>query len=128
MFVFIYAQVVNEPVTVSEQPWVTELRSRPDWVTMDLDSFSVQTTVNLALRLLEQSLKGIVLIDVKSTDGSAIPFVPLMELANNAQSQVVILKQGHEHYLVDKVWATIPDANKLLEVTNDQWQDLVKID
>jgi hypothetical protein len=126
MLVFIYAQVLTQSNSIpTEHPWVTELRNQPDWVTMDLDSFSAQPTVNLALRLLEQAERGLVCIDIKSKDGSAIPFAPLMETSLKDGSQINILKTGVEHYLVEKVWATLPDDHKRANLTDEDWKALV---
>ena len=126
MLVFIYAQVNSQASTTpNDHHWVTELRNQPDWVTMDLDSFSAQPTVNLALRLLEQAEKALVFIDVKTKDGSAIPFVPLMETVLKEGKQIAVLKSGPEHYLVDKVWATLPDNHKRANLTDEDWKSLV---
>jgi hypothetical protein len=126
MLVFIYAQIIAQPATTpTEHPWVAELRSQPDWVTMDLDSFSVQATVNLAIRLLEQADKGLIFIDVKSKDGTAIPFVPLMESVLKEGNQIATLKSGPDHYLVDKVWSTLSDSDKMNNPSEEEFKQLI---
>jgi len=120
MLVLIHARVTDsEEIQFKSNPVIAAKSQNSDWITMELDSYSDYQMVTLAARLMDQSSKTVVLLEVDSESGTATPFAPLLEkIAKNPHH--FLIRRGVKHNLVDRLSAQIPANQIKLNLSDDE--------
>jgi hypothetical protein len=119
MLVLIHARVTDSnEIHFKGNPVIAAKSQNSDWITMELDSYTDYQMSILAGRLMDQSAKTVVLLEVDSESATATPFAPLLEkIAKNPHHYLI--RRGVKHNLVERLTAQIPTAQIQLNLSDD---------
>jgi len=119
MLIVIHARVTDsEKIQFKANPVIAAKSQNSDWITMELDNYTDYQMVTLAGRLMDQSAKTVVLLEVDSESATATPFAPLLEkIAINPHHYLI--RRGVKHNLVERLTAQIPTAQIKLDLSDN---------
>lgn len=126
MQVLVFVKITDAPISQYQaHPLVNTLADKADWVTVELDSFSESSLINVARNLMQRSQVTIFFVDVVSSMGTATPFHPLIQLALSAPDKHHFLLQGGSHHLVERLIEEKPQAPIIRNPTEADWDALI---